>query len=305
MPYVQGLQALNVCVENQRISAKLPEWLSSRWNRAVTKFQDEYKGFPDFKYFVEFLNKEARIACNPITSLQTIKPVEQERFRQPDQDHSKFKQNRKSSIKTFTTSSSEKTSVMCVFCERHGHTLHKCRKIMERPVEERLKFVQSDKLCFGCFKAGHNSKGCTSRNVCEKCERYHPTCLHQDWVNKGPGPRARLNQDQSRSNQDSADRTTESQRIQESMHVTSNRVVQEKKGTYTSSIVHVYVSTTAEPRKEILVYALLDTQSDTTFILKDTAETLDTKMEPVKLKISTITSKTKVVSSHKLNGLQV
>ncbi len=305
MPYVQGLQALNDCVENQRISAKLPEWLSSRWNRAVTKFQDEYKGFPDFKYFVEFLNKEARIACNPITSLQAIKPVEQDRFKQPDQDHSKFQRNRNSSAKTFTTSSSERTSIMCVFCKRHGHTLHKCHKIMERPVEERLKFVQSEKLCFGCLKAGHNSKGCTSRSVCEKCERYHPTCLHQDRVYKGPGQRARLNQDQSRSNQDFADRTTESQRIQESMPVTSNRVVQEKNGTYTSSIVPVYVSTIAEPRKEILVYALLDTQSDTTFILKDTAETLDTKMEPVKLKISTITSKTKVVSSHKLNGLQV
>ncbi|XP_026063117.1 uncharacterized protein LOC113046489 [Carassius auratus] len=156
MPYVQGLQALNDCVENKRILAKLPDWLSSRWNRAVTKFQDEYKGFPDFKYFVEFLNKEARIACNPITSLQAIKPEEQERFKQSDQDHYKFQRNRNSN----------------------------------------------------------------------------------------------------------------------------------------------------EPRKEILVYALLDTQSDTTFILKDTAETLDIKKEPVKLKISTITSKTKVVSSHKLNGLQ-
>ncbi len=96
-----------------------------------------------------------------------------------------------------------------------------------------------------------NSKGCTSRSVCEKCERYHPTCLHQDRVYKGPGQRPRLNQDQSRSNQDFADRTTESQRIQESMPVTSNRVVQEKNGTYTSSIVPVYVSTIAEPRKEI------------------------------------------------------
>ncbi|RXN31349.1 hypothetical protein ROHU_017013 [Labeo rohita] len=305
MPYVQGLQALNDCVENQRISAKLPEWLSSRWNRAVTKFQDEYKGFPDFKYFVKFLNKEARIACNPITSLQAIKPVEQERFKQTDQDQSKFQRNRNSSAKTFTTSSSERTSIMCVFCKRHGHTLHKCRKIMERPVEERLKFVQSEKLCFGCLKAGHNSKGCTSRSVCEKCEKYHPTCLHQDRVNKGPRQRARINQDQSRVNQDSADGTTESQRIQEPMPVTSNRVVRERNGTYTSSIVPVYVSTIAEPRKEILVYALLDTQSDTTFILKDTAETLDAKKEPVKLKISTITSKTKVVSSHKLNGLQV
>ncbi|KAK7945396.1 hypothetical protein WMY93_001124 [Mugilogobius chulae] len=62
---------------------------------------------------------------------------------------------------------------------------------------------------------------------------------------------------------------------------------------------------TDNPHKEKLVYALLDTQSDTTFILKDTAESLNTSSEPVKLKISTITSKTKIVSSHKLNDLQV
>ncbi|XP_026094281.1 uncharacterized protein LOC113066585 [Carassius auratus] len=305
MPYVQGLQALNDCVENQRILAKLPDWLSSRWNRAVTKFQDEYKGFPDFKYFVEFLNKEARIACNPITSLQAIKPAEQERFKQSDQDHYKFQRNRNSSAKTFTTSSSERTSLMCVFCKRLGHTLHKCRKFMERPIEERLKFVQSEKLCFGCLKTGHNSRSCTSRSVCEKCEKCHPTSLHQDRVNKYPGQSSRTSQDQFKVNHGSADRTAEAQKVQESKPVTSNRVVQERNGTHTSSIIPVYVSTTDEPRKEILVYALLDTQSDTTFILKDTAETLDIKKEPVKLKISTITSKTKVVSSHKLNGLQV
>ena len=55
MPYVQGLQTLNDCVENQRIVAKLPDWLSSRWNRTATIFQDERKAFPDFKHFVHFL----------------------------------------------------------------------------------------------------------------------------------------------------------------------------------------------------------------------------------------------------------
>ncbi|XP_065140047.1 uncharacterized protein [Paramisgurnus dabryanus] len=305
MPYVQGLQALNDCVENQRISAKLPEWLSSRWNRAATKFQDECGRFPDFKYFVEFLNKEARIACNPITSLQAIKPAEQERTKYTDQDKYKFQRNRNSTAKTFTTSSSEKTSIICVFCKRYGHTLHKCRKIMERPVEERLKFVQAEKLCFGCLKTGHNSKVCPARSVCDKCEKCHPTCLHQDRVNKYLGQGSRIIQDQSKVNHGSADRTVGSQKVQESKPVISNRVVQERNNTHTSSIIPVYVSTTAEPRKEILVYALLDTQSDTTFILKNTAETLGIKKEPVKLKISTITSKTKVVSSHKLNGLQV
>lgn len=65
------------------------------------------------------------------------------------------------------------TVAMCAFSKRYGHTLYKCRKIMERPVEERVKFVQSEKLCFGCLKIGHNPKGCTSRCVCDKCEKCH------------------------------------------------------------------------------------------------------------------------------------
>ena len=45
-------------------------------------------------------------------------------------------------------------------------------------------------------------------------------------------------------------------------------------------------------------------QSDTTFILQDTAESLNIKKEPVKLKVSTI-SITKFVSCQKVNSLQV
>ncbi|KAI5085315.1 hypothetical protein C0J45_23790, partial [Silurus meridionalis] len=305
MPYVQGLQVLNDCVENQRMLAKLPEWLSSRWNRAVTEFQDEYKRFPDFKYFVEFLNKEARIACNPITSLQAIKPAEQERSKQTDPEHCKFQRNRSSGAKTFATNSSERTGVLCAFCKRYGHSLHRCRKIMEKPVEERVKFVQSERLCFGCLKTGHNSKSCTARSLCDKCGKSHPTCLHQDRENKYSGPKVKDNQEQSNAIPCPVGRTSDLQTIKESKSVTSNRIIQERNITHTSSIIPVYISTTAEPEKEILVYALLDTQSDTTFILKDTAETLNIKKESVKLKISTITSKTKVVSSQKLNGLQV
>lgn len=102
MPYVQGLQALNDCVENQKV--KLPDWLSLRWNRAVTMYQDEHKMFPDFRYFAGFLNMKAWIACNTITSLHAIKPTDQERSKPTEQEHSKYQQNHNFSAKTFTTS---------------------------------------------------------------------------------------------------------------------------------------------------------------------------------------------------------
>ncbi len=180
MPYVQGLQTLNDCVENQRIALKLPDWLSSRWNREATIYQDGHKMFPDFRYFVRFLNMEARIACNPITSFYAVKSTDQERSKPTEREQSRYQRNQNFSAKTFTTNTSEKTSITCMFCKKKGHTLHRCLKIREKPVEERVKFVQREKLCFGCLRIGHNSRDCTSRSVCDLCGKRHPTCLHQD-----------------------------------------------------------------------------------------------------------------------------
>ncbi len=132
MPYVQGLQTLNDCVENQRIALKLPDWLSSRWNREATIYQDGHKMFPDFRYFVRFLNMEARIACNPITSFYAVKSTDQERSKPTEREQSRYQRNQNFSAKTFTTNTSEKTSITCMFCKKKGHTLHRCLKIREK-----------------------------------------------------------------------------------------------------------------------------------------------------------------------------
>ena len=200
MPYVQGLQTLNDCVENQKITVKLPDWLSSRWNRQATIYQDGHKMLPDFRHFVRFLNTEARIACNPITSLYAVKLTDQERSKPTEREQSKYQRNKNFSAKTFTTNTSEKTSFMCIFCKKKGHTLLGCRKIMEKPVEGRVKFVQLEKLCFGCLKIGHNSKACTSRSVCDLCGKRHPTCLHQDRGKKDQEQAVRNKQERSNEN---------------------------------------------------------------------------------------------------------
>ena len=41
MSHIKGLQVLNDCEENQKMLAKLPEWVTSRWNRYVTEQLDE------------------------------------------------------------------------------------------------------------------------------------------------------------------------------------------------------------------------------------------------------------------------
>ncbi|CAH2277110.1 uncharacterized protein LOC109198530 [Pelobates cultripes] len=73
----------------------------------------------------------------------------------------------------------------------------------------------------------------------------------------------------------------------------------------TSCIVPVLFSAAAEPQREILTYALLDTQSDSTFILADLVSKQSVSTKPLQLKLSTMTAVNTVISSQITYGLQM
>ncbi|XP_051813072.1 uncharacterized protein LOC110968427 isoform X1 [Acanthochromis polyacanthus] len=298
MSQVRGLEVLNDCNENQKMLAKLPDWLTSRWNRKVIEVEEQSHTFPSFSQFVEFLTREAKIACNPITSLHALKPSESER--------TKLSKNRAPGAKVLATSSNEKAATTnCGYCERAGHSLQECRKFMDETITERVKFVQEKKLCFGYLKSGHRSRDCDSRNTCDICEKRHPTCLHDNCTKE---KRTSARTDRVRNSHKPGERNVDSPQdrtVRTAYEATSNRVIQHVKDTHTSSIIPVWVSAASEPNREVLVYALLDTRSDTTFILEETAKALHTRNEPVHLKLSTMSSRNAVVSCKKLTGLQV
>ena len=65
---------------------------------------------------------------------------------------------------------------------------------------------------------------------------------------------------------------------------TSHRASQlDSKDPKCSMAVPVYVSSLHDPDKEVLVYAVLDTQSDTTFISEETSQKLKIKARPARL----------------------
>ncbi|XP_062421503.1 uncharacterized protein LOC134132867 [Pungitius pungitius] len=295
--HIESLKVLNDDIENQRLTAKLPDWLSTRWNRRATQYQMEHRRFPSFNYFVTFLTMEANIACNPITSYHALQ--------QSQPDKAKIKSQtivatKAQSARIFTTNASERTIPTCVFCKKLGHSLHKCHRFVETPVADRVKFIQSERLCFGCLSPGHQSKSCSSRLACDTCSKRHPTCLHEDRSKQEQ--RRESSKEMSCSNERKPQSTQRQDNIKES---TSNRVVQDGNSTQTSAIVPVYVSTLKDSNKEVLVYALLDSQSDSSFILEEVANVLDTDMEPVNLKLSTMSSKGTIVPCKRLKDLQI
>ena len=70
-------------------------------------------------------------------------------------------------------------------------------------------------------------------------------------------------------------------------------------------VVPVYVSHQDAPNKEVLVYALLDTQSDTTFIQEDIQAELGIEGQDVTLSLSTMSTKGQMVPSKRIRGLRV
>ena len=75
--------------------------------------------------------------------------------------------------------------------------------------------------------------------------------------------------------------------------------------TNTSTIVPVWVSTLDRPDDEKLVYALLDTQSDTTFVSQEISDFLHSKSEPVRLKLTTMTNRDTIVHCQRVMGWSV
>ena len=71
MDSMKCLNTLDDERENRKMLLKLPEWIVNRWNRQVASWREKEKKFPPFKEFMQFMTKEAKIACDPVTSLQS------------------------------------------------------------------------------------------------------------------------------------------------------------------------------------------------------------------------------------------
>ena len=250
---------------------------------------DKSGNYPAFKCFSTFLNKEVRIACNPIVSPFLLN------FKREDRTPKR--------AKAFTTSAqtnsfpqvrqevSDYRRPPCPVCQEETHGIATCFIFAAKAMDEKKRFIKETHLCFGCLRKGHASKDCKRRHTCGTCNRRHPTCLHEEW-------RQRPTEISTNDSISASNHTTEE--VHRAMSYASTRYA-----SATASIVPVLVSTKQEPQKEVLTYALLDTQSDTTFILEDLLGHLSVTSRPVTLKLSTMTAVDTVFTSKGIRDLQV
>ncbi|KAL0961640.1 hypothetical protein UPYG_G00353580 [Umbra pygmaea] len=182
MPHVKVLAILDDCEENHKLLKKLPDWFTRRWSRVITKRLDESGNYPSFSCFTSFIQKEARIACNPVASPLLIKATDDRQPKRARALHTNIKRNNPTEKveKVFST----KSKPPCPICKDEMHGVVKCPTFAVKSLEDKKVFIQENNLCYGCFRKGHNSKDCKTRHSCGIRSRRHPTCLHEERENR-------------------------------------------------------------------------------------------------------------------------
>lgn len=317
MNSVKYLNVLDDPEENQRMVCKLSRYLIDRWSREVDRRLNKHEdqrhgevsqpevtedksGYPPFSVFCRFLQRESRIACNPVT---TVKQKEEVSRGDPDKvrkTNGFRRRTHKDKVNTFATESHEMANsntqnrkerkpeaTPCPLCKA-AHDLEVCKQFLNKSLAERRDLIKTNALCLGCLKWGHMKRHCRRRLVCKTCNGFHPTSLHSDSV-------------PNENEQDSGSRDTPM--------ATSHRVnLSDMKSLNPSSmhslIVPVWIHHRKKASNKLLTYALLDEQSDACFVKEDLLQRLDVSGPEVELKLSTVLAE-KVITSQKIEGLVV
>ena len=265
----------------------LPAELIKRWSRTAGSYRLSHDDYPSFEYYSEFVSAEASIACDTVTSLDAI--YGKSKTTKPIQSASK-----ESKHMTSVSSSSEPRETEgkynCHHCQLNSHDMSECRKFKRLLYKDKQQFIRKLNLCFACLLSDkHRMSECPTPKKCSQCDGKHPTCLHR---------KKKQTDEQTTSKPDEKS-------VKATEVICSKVYSQPVTPQLTSMIIPVYVSTTEDPSNEILTYALIDSQSDTSFVLNSTVEALHGQTATVRLQISTMTSKTEVTQSKVYKNLLI
>ena len=303
-----GLSVLDDCLELQCYARHLPEWVLSRWSVRASEYKESRDEYPKFKEFAKFVSLEADRANDPVFSLNALrgpgKSAASHNVHSVNVQSIGGSENQDKFTSSVTPlgqitqkynqpASSFGTNFRCVKCESNTHSLAECRRLLRLSYNDRRDFVRRLGICFGCFQTGHQVADCSNRLICNLCSGNHPTCFHKNSKPKSEPSFSSV------SDSDSLEITNTSKPVSS----VSNRSLTKSSDIVTSMIVPVVINCKGTERK-VTVYALLDTQSDTSFVDETIAQQLCGGYS-TSLTISTLTSQSKTIKVNKYNNVEI
>ena len=171
----------------------------------------------------------------------------------------------------------------CFLCNNKDHHIDKCPQFLGKTLEDRKQYAKSQNLCFACLNPKHLAKNCKYKKRCRICGRRHPTSLHDDSMPS--------------KNSDTAKAATREEPVSVSSSLVISHLSVSKEACKSAMTAPVFVSHTDRPGH--LLYALLNTQSDASFITATTSRTLGIDGPAIDLCLSTCPMKNRSPSTRR------
>ena len=279
---IASLDVLDFAKENVKMVSKLPYQIQNKWRDHIQqwKMSNGEDSYPPFLQFVKFVKTCAYKANIPeLVELSKIKdnPKQIRRIPFDQKGASAYKTFHKEEIVASKLKDSNETNVKhCSYC-KEDHHLNKCKTFAERSLKAKKNFFFKNNLCFGCATEGHRIADCKQKLECDKCAELHPMCLHNE-VKK-------------------EDRSCKCTNV--------CSIVGQSGGVDHAMIVPVWVRHGSYPDKEFLQYAILDDQSNVSFVSRTLCDKLKIAGPTTELLLTTVQDSKVRIQSSRIQGLEV
>lgn len=179
---IQYMEELDNPTSMKAILSKLPYKLKEKWRGKVFDLQERDGRRARFKDLVNFIDYQARIISHPVYgNLKEQTATSGRRLGQvtPAGTAREKKSGFSTNVSAVKKANDRpaKTALKCLFCQGE-HKLDSCKELGKKLHNEKMDFLKSKGVCYGCLCPGHMSKGCTQRSTCHVCSLKHPTLLH-------------------------------------------------------------------------------------------------------------------------------
>ena len=175
----------------KKLILKLPFSLRKTWRRLADHITETEKRSVKFSDLAEFVENEARISTNAVFG-KIVDKVDTRNSRSQSSSGQGGKRTRElslatqvgcdhslSSISSPARSPASTEDILCVYCYSR-HALETCDALRRLPYQDRIQFLISKNLCFGCLSQNDATRICPERKKCTvpSCGRKHLTILH-------------------------------------------------------------------------------------------------------------------------------
>ena len=319
---ISDLSILDDEVENRKIAEKLPDWLRLRWNRISHRAKKTSGSFPSFVDFVAFLVEEDGIANAPLAKKsvdgadkskadhsqskpkgrslatkqktqsvpataaqqQPVASVDQTQATQPASvpaiSLSTSTHSAAASKKPDSASKPDKKPPYCYFC-KENHFISQCESLVAAPVDKRKEFLKTHQRCHSCLSTKHKAKDCRFPRTCVHCKEKHHSAFHDIDLNS------------LRTDDKPADTAT----------TMSTNIYQLAETTFTACLpVRVRH---LDSSGSFTCYALLDNQSNASYVLSECCKSLGVKGKPCSLTIDTLSGRNHTFDCERMYGLEI